>query len=170
MTTTKRFVELIPDITKQDRAKLGIRPTEDIVKIRAAFPRDTVDRMRYWETRRNYKPYLRPSPEDATKLALSFHIHPPMNDNMRKAISEAIYKPPPAPSFDLKPIPALETLKVLMQGLLPNRGRNEKEWVQVDAETKKLRQVTTTESNIHLYFRAHILAEQQLLHAIVDFL
>jgi len=170
MTTTKRFVELVPDITKQDRAKLGIRPTEDIVTIRAAFPRDTVDRMRYWETRRNYKPYLRPSPEDAAKLVLSFHIGPPVTANESKAISEAIFKTPPASSFDLKPIFALETLKVLMQGLLPDRGRNEKEWVQVDAETKKLQQVSGPESNIHLYFRAHILAEQQLLHAIVDFL
>lgn len=170
MTTTKRFVESVPDITKQDRAKLGIRPTDDLVKICAALPRDTVDRMRYWETRRNYKPYLRPSPEDATKLALSFHIDPPLSEAKLDAVTKAIFERLPIPSFVLKPIPALETLKVLMQGLLPNRGRNEKEWVQVDHETKKLRQVSGAESNIHLYFRAHILAEQQLLHAIVDFL
>lgn len=140
---------------------MEVQPNEEVVTIRAVLSRDFVDRMFYWEARRDCKPFLR---RKDSRWTFSFWAK---NIPENYTLHEKMFEPN---SNELKPIPALETLKVLMQGLLPNRGRNEKEWVQVDAETKKLQQVSGTESRVHLYFRAHILAEQQLLHAIVDFL
>jgi len=157
----KRFVELVPNLTTYDRELLRVAPNEEVITIRAVLSRDVVDRIRYWETRRGFKPSLR---RVDSRWYLNFWAE---DTPENRPMFQKIFDPT---TYDLKPIPALETLKILMSGLLPNRGRNEKDWVQVDAETKKLQQVSGAESFIHLYFRAHILAEQQLLHVIVGFL
>lgn len=64
----------------------------------------------------------------------------------------------------------LDTLKLLMQGLRKNAGRNEIGWVQVDETTMKYQRISGPQSILFTTFCDHPLSESRLLLTIVSFL
>ena len=158
------YGDSLTDKVDAEKFKMG---KMEITNLTVVVPTDILDRIVFVRRQYGYHPEIRWTPNG---WFFTYLFTPKENETCESVFRKFFDGYSNSDSHRLKNFQGLEALKLLMSGLMPKRGRNDKDWVQVDDTTKKLQQVSGPESFIHLYFRKHELAEPQLLHMIVSFL
>ena len=178
----------INKITMEPR-KLCYLPTHECITMNVYLDRDIIDKLRYYQRTLSVVPEIIWHKDSKVQLQARF-VQPVFDDHSQCMTDSvtldtskmcsylSLFKGEDAWAGSLKKAAqllnnataVLDTLKLLMQGLRKNAGRNEIGWVQIDATTMKYQRISGPQSVLFTFLCDHPLSESRLLLTIVSFL